>query len=139
MSAVIGSRATIAHKPELGAGTVRFVGPCTFAEGNWVGFELDAELGANDGSVGGETYFECEPKRGIFVRAASLLPTPPTPKRTNKRRTPSKAKNYPTGFAAASDLVSNGSRANGSTSDCRTFRPSFSGVMAFWAAIPTTM
>lgn len=49
-------------------GNVRFLGETKFAQGLWVGVELEQALGANDGSVQDERYFTCEPKYGIFVR-----------------------------------------------------------------------
>ncbi len=36
----IGAKVTI-RKPQLGVGTVRFVGTTQFAEGTWVGIELE--------------------------------------------------------------------------------------------------
>ncbi|KAI0091545.1 CAP Gly-rich domain-containing protein [Irpex rosettiformis] len=51
-------------------GTVRFVGPTKFGngEGVWVGIEYDEPIGKNDGSVQGEKYFTCKPNFGVFVR-----------------------------------------------------------------------
>jgi len=51
-------------------GTVRFVGPTKFGngEGVWVGIEYDEPIGKNDGSVQGERYFTCKPNFGAFVR-----------------------------------------------------------------------
>mmetsp|Transcript_112875 Transcript_112875/g.207178 ORF Transcript_112875/g.207178 Transcript_112875/m.207178 type:complete len:1342 (-) Transcript_112875:80-4105(-) len=49
-------------------GTIRFLGPTLFANGVWVGVELDRPLGKNNGSVNNVDYFSCKPKHGIFVR-----------------------------------------------------------------------
>ena len=49
-------------------GVVRFVGQTNFADGEWVGIELDAAYGKNGGSVHGVTYFRCAPDHGVFVR-----------------------------------------------------------------------
>ncbi|XP_013388105.1 kinesin-like protein KIF13B isoform X2 [Lingula anatina] len=54
-------------------GTVRFVGPTEFAQGPWVGVELDAAEGKNDGAVKGVRYFRCMKKHGIFVRHEKLI------------------------------------------------------------------
>jgi len=51
-------------------GTVRFVGPTKFGQGDgvWIGIEYDEPIGKNDGSVSGERYFTCKPNFGVFVR-----------------------------------------------------------------------
>uniref|UniRef100_A0A3Q3KCD8 Kinesin family member 13Bb n=1 Tax=Monopterus albus TaxID=43700 RepID=A0A3Q3KCD8_MONAL len=50
------------------SGIVRYVGPTDFAEGTWVGVELEMPAGKNDGSVGGKHYFHCNPGYGVLVR-----------------------------------------------------------------------
>jgi len=59
-------------------GTIRYVGAVAFAEGEWVGVEMDDEGvggragGRHDGHVNGLEYFACRPGRGVFVPAATL-------------------------------------------------------------------
>lgn len=59
-----------------GTGTVRFSGTTSFANGIWVGVELDTQTGKNDGSVQGNYYFNCQPGFGIFVRPTQLKEAP---------------------------------------------------------------
>eukprot|EP01083_Nonionella_stella_P091559 256049_1 len=51
-------------------GTIRFIGPVDFGEGDWIGVELHNSFGprAHDGVIRGRRYFTCSPKRGIFVK-----------------------------------------------------------------------
>lgn len=65
---------------------VRYVGATSFAPGEWVGVELEDYSGKNDGSVKGESYFECEMDKGMFLRpnALSVVEQPQAaPKPTN--------------------------------------------------------
>ncbi|KAI8340289.1 hypothetical protein BC941DRAFT_420014 [Chlamydoabsidia padenii] len=64
----VGRRVELIHRPVLTTGTVAFVGHVTFADGIWVGVELDRRVGKSDGSVDGQRYFTTSPSRGEFVR-----------------------------------------------------------------------
>ncbi|CAB3256331.1 unnamed protein product [Arctia plantaginis] len=54
-------------------GVIAYTGPTHFASGTWIGVELDAPTGKNDGSVGGTRYFSCRTRHGIFVRPDKLV------------------------------------------------------------------
>ena len=51
---------------------VRFFGTTNFADGNWVGVELEDASGKNDGSVKGVRYFSCDENRGMFLRITGI-------------------------------------------------------------------
>uniref|UniRef100_A0A671Y876 Kinesin family member 13B n=1 Tax=Sparus aurata TaxID=8175 RepID=A0A671Y876_SPAAU len=70
------------------AGTVRYVGTTQFAEGVWVGVELDTPVGKNDGSVGGHRYFHCKPGYGVLVRPDRLSYRDRTSRRTGEFSAP---------------------------------------------------
>ena len=38
-----------------------------------MGIELDQAVGKNDGSVGGEKYFTCKPKHGVFAPGSRVV------------------------------------------------------------------
>ena len=59
-------------RPSNLSGVVAFVGSTQFASGIWVGLELDTSQGKNNGTVKGVKYFECPPKKGVFVRAKNV-------------------------------------------------------------------
>lgn len=79
-------------------GIVRFVGTTSFQIGEWVGVELDDFSGKNDGSVKGESYFECEMGRGMFIRPSMVEAVlesaqtgpPPRPSSTTQAKVPGK-------------------------------------------------
>ncbi|XP_044257426.1 kinesin-like protein KIF13A isoform X2 [Tribolium madens] len=60
-------------RPYNSSGVVAYIGGTEFASGTWIGVELDAPKGKNDGSVQGVRYFSCRPKYGMFVRADKLI------------------------------------------------------------------
>ena len=79
-SFAIGQRVAVSGR--VGEGTVRFTGTTQFSSGHWIGIELDAADGRNNGSVNGVVYFECAPNHGVFarpdtVRAADAPPRTP--------------------------------------------------------------
>ncbi|KAG2463763.1 CE350 protein, partial [Polypterus senegalus] len=48
-------------------GTLRFKGKTGFANGFWVGVELDKSEGSNNGMYDGVRYFQCAERHGIFA------------------------------------------------------------------------
>ncbi|XP_024082800.1 kinesin-like protein KIF13A isoform X2 [Cimex lectularius] len=60
-------------RPYNSTGVIAYIGPTEFASGTWVGVDLDAPTGKNDGTVQGVKYFEARHKHGIFVRADKLI------------------------------------------------------------------
>ncbi|CAG8892282.1 unnamed protein product [Penicillium egyptiacum] len=62
------STGTVIELPDGRQATVRFIGTTHFADGQWIGLELDEATGKNDGAVQGERYFDCDPGHGMFVR-----------------------------------------------------------------------
>ncbi|OQR93350.1 glycoside hydrolase [Achlya hypogyna] len=53
-------------------GIVRFLGTTEFAQGDWVGVELDGPDGKNDGEINGVRYFQCEPNYGLFAKKSQV-------------------------------------------------------------------
>ncbi|XP_076752866.1 kinesin-like protein KIF13A isoform X2 [Xylocopa sonorina] len=60
-------------RPYSYSGVIAYVGPTEFASGTWIGIELDAPTGKNDGAVNGHRYFTCRAKCGIFVKVDKLI------------------------------------------------------------------
>ncbi|KAJ6254870.1 guanine nucleotide exchange factor [Anaeramoeba flamelloides] len=65
----------IGQKVKIGnlSGKIKYIGKTQFSPGEWVGVELKHSHGRNDGTVDGVQYFECKPKRGIFLPFTYLL------------------------------------------------------------------
>ncbi|KAI6172416.1 Dynactin subunit 1 [Aphelenchoides besseyi] len=55
-----------------GKGVVKYFGETKFAEGIWVGIELDEANGKNDGNVGDVHYFTCKPNHGVFAQPGTV-------------------------------------------------------------------
>jgi dynactin complex subunit len=68
-------QSVIVGRSDPAPGTVRYVGAVAFAEGEWVGIEMETRgVGRHDGRVGGVRYFQCAGGRGVFVASARLTP-----------------------------------------------------------------
>eukprot|EP00750_Incisomonas_marina_P009203 INCI15847.1.p1 GENE.INCI15847.1~~INCI15847.1.p1 ORF type:complete len:1883 (+),score=262.33 INCI15847.1:304-5952(+) len=64
----LGQIVWVAHADdERARGIVRFVGNVSFADGVWVGIELETATGFNNGSINGRVYFDCPQQYGVFV------------------------------------------------------------------------
>ncbi|KAJ8415837.1 hypothetical protein AAFF_G00403940 [Aldrovandia affinis] len=59
-------------------GMVHYVGGVEFAEGIWVGVELDFPAGKHNGTVQGRVYFRCPAGHGVFVKPSRLSREPPS-------------------------------------------------------------
>ncbi|KAI8065599.1 hypothetical protein BC940DRAFT_275883 [Gongronella butleri] len=65
---VVGARVELRRRPLPTHATIKYVGPVDFANGTWIGVELDSRLGQNNGSVSGVSYFRTDAHRGLFLR-----------------------------------------------------------------------
>lgn len=72
-------------------GTVRYIGPLHFTDGEWIGLELAEPLGKNNGTVRGETYFSCRENHGIFYKASADFEIIEEPKPHAESKTNGKA------------------------------------------------
>lgn len=59
--------------------SVKFIGSTHFADGEWIGVELEEPTGKNDGAVQGERYFDCEQGYGMFIRPSAVSEILETP------------------------------------------------------------
>lgn len=83
-------------------GVVRYSDTTDFAPGHWIGVELDAGGGKNDGSVNGKRYFQSKPGHGMFVREANVtLIERPAPKARPSVNGTAKKPRPSSGLAAA--------------------------------------
>mmetsp|Transcript_17903 Transcript_17903/g.38376 ORF Transcript_17903/g.38376 Transcript_17903/m.38376 type:complete len:348 (-) Transcript_17903:267-1310(-) len=75
-----GYRPAVGEKIVVGKNVAicRFVGPTQFANGEWIGAELDEATGKNDGQVQGVRYFDCKPGYGIFIKQSMCKKHTPT-------------------------------------------------------------
>ena len=66
---------TIKGKPNR-RGKIMFKGKLSLIPdshpGLWVGVRYNEPVGKNDGSIGGQRFFECEPNHGAFVRPSAV-------------------------------------------------------------------
>lgn len=71
----VGSRVIVSSaKGEL-KGVIRWMAENPdFAVGKWVGVQLDAPMGKNNGSVKGKAYFTCPENYGLFVKPSMVRP-----------------------------------------------------------------
>jgi hypothetical protein len=65
----INQRVTVANTVQ---GNIRYIGQPDFAEGVWIGVELDEARGKNDGTVNGRAYFTCPPRHGVFAPPSKI-------------------------------------------------------------------
>jgi dynactin complex subunit len=67
----------VKEKNQIVGGLIRFIGKTTYQKGYWIGVELVAAYGDNNGALRGHAYFLCKPNCGIFIRPNEALLTPP--------------------------------------------------------------
>eukprot|EP00316_Scyphosphaera_apsteinii_P011679 CAMPEP_0119335742 /NCGR_PEP_ID=MMETSP1333-20130426/90214_1 /TAXON_ID=418940 /ORGANISM="Scyphosphaera apsteinii, Strain RCC1455" /LENGTH=421 /DNA_ID=CAMNT_0007346375 /DNA_START=88 /DNA_END=1353 /DNA_ORIENTATION=+ len=61
----LGKRVFVEGK--TGTGCVRFVGKTVFANGTWLGVEMDKAVGKHNGVVDGVRYFSCQHEHGLML------------------------------------------------------------------------
>mmetsp|Transcript_69298 Transcript_69298/g.129427 ORF Transcript_69298/g.129427 Transcript_69298/m.129427 type:complete len:495 (-) Transcript_69298:16-1500(-) len=69
----VGAHVLVSYEKQRLWGTVKFAGPTSFAQGDWVGVALDDPVGKNNGTVKDVKYFSCDPQHGVFIRPKSVL------------------------------------------------------------------
>lgn len=73
-ASAVGTRVTVNVQGEELQGTVLFSGQTSFADGDWLGLELDRKAGNTDGTMGGISYFDCDAGYGLLVRPHMAKP-----------------------------------------------------------------
>ncbi|CAH6720547.1 tubulin-specific chaperone B [[Candida] jaroonii] len=69
----VGDRCRVMRIQGERRGTIRFIGEISqLDDGYWVGIEFDEPAGKNNGSIGDQSFFQCKPKHGSFVRPAKV-------------------------------------------------------------------
>nr|XP_061843400.1 kinesin-like protein KIF13B [Nerophis lumbriciformis] len=102
------------------SGTVRYVGPTDFADGIWVGVELEVPAGRNDGSVSGKHYFHCNPGYGVLVRPDRLNPGGAKRRRQHHKRRSANLSGSASNLAALAKGESATTSTSTSTSTCNS-------------------
>lgn len=88
----IGSAVTVHTTTNPGQkGVIKYWGPIVGATGSWLGVELDTPTGKNSGSSGGQTYFDCKPNHGVFLKPNQLKLIEVTDEESKRRIKPKAA------------------------------------------------
>lgn len=69
----LGDKVELLRRPLPTLGTIKYIGPVQFAEGQYVGIELESRLGKSDGSMDGVRYFHTDPQRGLFLKPDDFI------------------------------------------------------------------
>ncbi|XP_067931545.1 CAP-Gly domain-containing linker protein 1-like [Watersipora subatra] len=120
---MIGDRVLVGGKP----GIIAYLGDVKFAAGDFAGVVLDEAVGKNDGAMKGTRYFQCDPMRGVFVRASKLVrnsaavmsPTRASPKSNNSHTLSTSSRPSP----VRSKSSSSSSSAPPSATEDKSFSP----------------
>ncbi|XP_054617349.1 kinesin-like protein KIF13B isoform X2 [Dunckerocampus dactyliophorus] len=102
------------------SGTVRYVGPTDFAQGTWVGVELEVPAGKNDGSVGGKHYFHCNPGYGVLVRPDRVSRGGAKRRRQQQKRRSANLSGSTSNLAALTALAKGEGASSSSSSACNS-------------------
>ena len=89
---------------------IRFLGSTHFADGEWIGIELEDQSGKNDGSVQGNRYFDCDMGHGMFLREAGIARVVEQPGPAASKQVHDRANGHPAqpSRARPSSTISNG-------------------------------